>query len=68
MKDTSSAAPLPLAVKPKLGRLLRAAVDRYNLLRTVLRSPGIGWAAYRYLFTSEKSIKMQYMTHGEENH
>lgn len=36
---------------------------RYGLLRGTLRSPGVGWAMYKYLVSSPKNIRMQYLTH-----
>jgi len=37
--------------------------SRYGLLRGTLRSPGVGWAMYKYLVSSPKNIRMQYLTH-----
>jgi len=39
------------------------ACIRYGLLRGTLRSPGVGWAMYKYLVSSPKNIRMQYLTH-----
>jgi pimeloyl-ACP methyl ester carboxylesterase len=36
---------------------------RYGLLRGTLRSPGMGWAMYKYLVSSPKNIRLQYLTH-----
>jgi hypothetical protein len=36
---------------------------RYGLLRNTLRSPGVGWAMYKYLVSSPSNIRMQYLTH-----
>ncbi|CAM6100670.1 unnamed protein product [Calypogeia fissa] len=36
---------------------------RYGLLRNMLRSPGVGWAMYKYLVSSPKNIRLQYLTH-----
>lgn len=36
---------------------------RYNLLRGTLRSPLLGYALYKYLVSSAKNIRLQYLTH-----
>ncbi|KAG6551587.1 hypothetical protein Mapa_006664 [Marchantia paleacea] len=36
---------------------------RYGVLRNTLRSPGVGWAMYKYLVSSPKNIRLQYLTH-----
>ncbi|KAL2645416.1 hypothetical protein R1flu_013003 [Riccia fluitans] len=36
---------------------------RYGLLRNTLNSPGVGWAMYKYMVSSPKNIRLQYLTH-----
>lgn len=37
--------------------------SRYGLVRGTLRSPGVGWAIYKYFVSSPKNIRMQYLIH-----
>eukprot|EP00475_Leptophrys_vorax_P042963 TRINITY_DN8124_c0_g1_i1.p1 TRINITY_DN8124_c0_g1~~TRINITY_DN8124_c0_g1_i1.p1 ORF type:complete len:431 (-),score=-12.94 TRINITY_DN8124_c0_g1_i1:167-1372(-) len=36
---------------------------RYAIFRSLIRSPGLGWALYRFALTSPRNMRQQYLSH-----